>query len=149
MGVCKFAYYDATMKQFFLFFIASFISIAAYSQAYRGITIGPPPEHVQIQSYQGIEVQSLTYDRSSGFTVKFMNTNYNRSDEKNSYCFDWYLSYKGKRVSDYYSSTIYCRREQVRTNVFCWPGEVPSGNERYVTIQFGKEKPKRDRRDDD
>ena len=63
------------------------------------------------------------------------------------YAFDWYLSYKGKRVSDYYSSTIRCRKTEQRT-VRCWPDEVPRGYESYVTVQFGREQAPRDRRDD-
>lgn len=137
------------MKRILVLLIGSFICILLNAQAYRGLNIGPAPEYVQIESFQGIAVTSLNYNSASGYTVTLMNNNYNRSGEKNSYSFNWYLSYQGKRVSDYYSSSIFCRREETRKNLYTWPNSVPSGYEKYVTVQFGKEKPKKDRRDDD
>ena len=137
------------MKRIFAIVFFTFIFVSSYSQTYRGLNVGDPPEYVQIDSFQGIEVVSLSFNKATGYTVVLYNNNYNRSDEKNSYVFDWYLSYKGKRVSDYYSSTIFCRREQTRSNLYTWPDCVPSGNEKFVTVQFGREKPKKDRRDDD
>lgn len=137
------------MKKVLVLLIGLFLCITLRAQAYRGITIGPPPDYVQIESFQGIAVTSLSYSQANGYTVTLMNNNYNRSGEKNSYFFDWYLSYNGKRVSDYYSSTIFCRQVETRNNLYTWPNSVPSGHEKYVTVQFGKEKPKKDRRDDD
>lgn len=138
------------MKKALTILAGLLICLTVDAQAYRGLNIGPPPEYVQIDSFQGISVTSLSYSQASGsYTVTLMNNNYNRTDEKNSYFFDWYLSYKGKRVSDYYSSTIFCRQTETRNKIYTWPSSVPSGHEKYVTLQFGKEKPKKDRRDDD
>lgn len=70
--------------------------------------------------------------------------------------FEWYLSYKGKRVSDYYKSVFL--RESVfadaitwsqSVKVWAWPDEVPVGHEKYVTVQLGREPRVKDRRDDD
>lgn len=137
------------MKRGFVLLIGIFFCLLLNAQAYRTINIGPPPEYVQIDSFQGITVTALSYSQASGYSASLMNNNYNRSGEKNSYNFDWYLSYNGKRVSDYYSSTIFCRQVETRNNLYTWPNSVPSGHEKYVTVQFGREKPKKDRRDDD
>ena len=65
--------------------------------------------------------------------------------------FDVYLSYKGKRVSDYYSfgAPPGCNYGSASRTVTVWPDEVPEGHEKYVTVQTGREPAKRDRRDDD
>jgi hypothetical protein len=60
----------------------------------------------------------------------------------------YYLSYKGKRVSDYYYMS-FCVSSPHGKNSVAWPDEVPKGYEKYVTVQLGKEKEKKDRRDDD
>jgi len=62
--------------------------------------------------------------------------------------FDFYLSYKGKRVSDYYHMR-FCVSGRHGTNAVAWPDVIPKGHEKYVTVQLGKEKAKKDRRDDD
>lgn len=136
------------MKRIVLIITGIFFSILLNAQAYQRINV-VEPDYVQIKSFQGIAVSSLSYNQAKGYTITLKNNNYNRSGEINSYYFDWYLCYKGKRVSDYFSSTINCRREETRTNIYTWPSSVPSGHEKYVTVQFGKEKPKKDRRDDD
>ena len=133
------------MKRIFISVVSLFLCSLAFAQ----FTIVPSPEYVQIESSQGIEVKSLVFTGTKGYTVTFFNNNYSRSDERNSYSFDWYLSYKGKRVSDYYSSSMFCRQQQIRSDIYAWPGSVPAGFEKYVTVQFGKEKPNRDRRDDE
>lgn len=99
------------------------------------------------RSYVGIVVNYITPQGSGSYAVELYNANYNDEDCYTSYAFDWYLSYKGKRVSDYYSSTIRCRDTEQRI-VRCWPDEVPRGYESYVTVQFGREKAPKDRRDD-
>ena len=77
------------------------------------------------------------------YTVVFTKPCYTGEDE-----FDFYLSYKGKRVSDYYHSTIRsCDKRTIEA--VAWPDEVPKGNEKFVTVQLGKEPAKKDRRDDD
>lgn len=109
------------------------------AQAYRGITIAPEPERITIYSFKGIEISSIAYGSDGTYSVTLMNQNYNNSGERNSYNFQWYLSYKGKRVSDYYNSTIKCREQITVSKVLAWPGSVPKGYESYVTVQLGKE----------
>ena len=82
------------MKRIFISVVSLFLCSLAFAQ----FTIVPSPEYVQIESSQGIEVKSLVFTGTKGYTVTFFNNNYSRSDERNSYSFDWYLSYKGKRV---------------------------------------------------
>ena len=106
------------------------------------------PEYVTKSSTQGISVSSITTNYDGSLTVKLSNDNGGSQGCVISYSFEWYLSYKGKRVSDYFQETIECGRSTSR-NVFCWPGEVPSGNEKFVTVQLGREPAKRDPRDDD
>lgn len=114
---------------------------------YRSINI-VPTENVTIKSNEGIVVQSTTVNDDKSITVTFMNSNYNNDGERNTYNFEWYLSYKGKRVSDYYTEAIRCRQTGIRT-VFYWPNTVPAGHEKYVSVQLGREPRKKDRRDDD
>lgn len=105
-------------------------------------------DYVTVSSKEGIGITSVTPNQDKSYTVVLKNNNTNAVGEIKSYCFDWYLSYKGKRVSDYFQETIRCGRTATR-QVYCWPGEVPSGYERYVTVQLGREPVKKDRRDDD
>ena len=107
-----------------------------------------PAENVTINSKEGIVVQNTTVNADKSITVTLLNTNANGDNSYDTYTFEWYLSYKGKRVSDYYNEAIRCKRTASRT-VYIWPGEVPSGNEKYVTVQLGHEPRKKDRRDDD
>lgn len=106
------------------------------------------PEYVTISSSQGINVRSIEASYDGSYLVALSNSNRGNQGEITSYSFEWYLSYKGRRVSDYFQETIRCGQSSSRT-VYCWPGEVPLGNERYVTVQFGREPARRDRRDDD
>lgn len=105
-------------------------------------------EDVTINSKEGIVVQGTTVNSDGSITVTFMNSNHDQDNERDTYTFEWYLSYKGNRVSDYYTEAIRCRRTSSRT-VHFWPGEVPNGNEKYVTVQLGHEPRKKDPRDDD
>lgn len=105
-------------------------------------------ENVTINSKEGIVVHSKTVNDDKSITVTFMNSNYDNDGERNTYNFEWYLSYKGKRVSDYYAEAIRCRKTDSRT-VYYWPNTVPVGHEKYVTVQLGREPCKKDRRDDD
>lgn len=119
----------------------------ANAQAYRSLNI-VRSENVTINSQEGIVVQSTTVNEDKSITVTFMNSNYNNDGERNTYNFEWYLSYKGKRVSDYYTEAIRCRQTGSRT-VYYWPNTVPAGHEKYVSVQLGREPRKKDRRDDD
>ena len=116
-----------------------------------GFKVSMAQVYETISSSEGIVVKSITVNQDRSLTVEFFNSN-RRGYERAviNYSFEWYLSYKGKRVSDYYQESIVRDGSSTR-KVYCWPGEVPAGNEKYVTVQFGKEstKPARDRRDDD
>ena|GEM_PF-5314480 len=130
-----------------LLIIMLFSSISyANAQAYIPLNI-QESENVTIKSKEGIVVQGTIVNKDKSITVTFMNSNYNNSGERNTYTFDWYLSYRGKRVSDYYSEAIRCRKTDSRT-VYFWPNSVPAGHEKYVTVQLGREPRKKDRRDD-
>lgn len=105
-------------------------------------------DYVTVSSKEGIGITSLTPNPNKSYTVVLTNHNRSAQGEIQSNCFDWYLSYKGERVSDYFQETIRCGKSSTRT-VYCWPGKVPTGYEQYVTVQLGREPMKRDRRDDD
>lgn len=106
------------------------------------------PEHVTRTSTEGIRITSITPNQGDSYTVVLSNYNNCNLGTIISLNFEWYLSYKGKRISDYFQETIECEMSSSRT-VYCWPDEVPIGNERYVTVQLGREPAKRDPRDDD
>lgn len=134
------------MKRILL--IMMFLSSISYAnaQAYIPLNI-QESENVTINSKEGIVVQGTIVNKDKSITVTLMNTNYSNSGERNTYTFDWYLSYRGKRVSDYYTEAIRCRKTESRT-VYFWPNSVPIGHEKYVTVQLGREPRKKDRRDD-
>lgn len=142
------------MKKLFLIIIAVLLStsMSSNAQAYQSIQIADV-EYNTYSSSQGIDVKSIQPQSDGSFLIKFYNTNYNDPYDgvsyRTSYSFEWYLSYYGKRVSDYYKSTIRCRKIETR-NVYLWPNKVPKGHERYVTVQFGREPREiiKDRRDD-
>lgn len=114
------------------------------AQAYRSFNI-VEPTYKTVYTTNGIEVKTVTYNQGDSYTVGLKNSNYCNSGEVTSNEFEWYLSYKGKRISDYYKETLRCNNSTTR-KVYCWPGEVPVGNEKYVSVQLGKQK---DSRDDD
>ena len=105
-------------------------------------------DYVTVSSKEGIGITSLTPNPNKSYTVVLTNHNRSAQGEIQSNCFDWYLSFKGERVSDYFQETSRCGKSSTRT-IFCWPGKVPSGYEQYVTVQLGREPIKKDRRDDD
>lgn len=132
-----------------LVLLVTYVSLSA--QAYRGIRIAET-EYNTRHSYTGIVIDSFVVKNDGAYRVGFYNSNrndpYDGVSYKTSYEFEWYLSYKGKRVSDYYKSTIRCKEYEYRT-IYAWPNTVPIGYERYVTVQFGRAKSPKDRRDDD
>lgn len=134
---------------FFLMFLLSVITANAQYSTPRII----PSTYVTVKSHDGILVQGTTLNKDKSITVTFKNennSNYDTSGEIKTYSFDWYFSYKGKRISDYYTDAARCGKTVSHTAHF-WPGAVPAGYEKYVTVQLGRErKPiKKDRRDDD
>ena len=138
------------MKKFLvLLFLICGMYGCIYSQAYRTINV-VREDYVTVNSKEGISVSKLIPNSDKSYTVELSNTNRSAQGEIQSNCFEWYLSYKGKRVSDYFQETIRCGKTSTR-QVYCWPGEVPSGYEKYVTVQLGREQVPiiKDRRDDD
>lgn len=136
-------------KLFFLIFITCALHTNAQYQQLNIIQ----STYVTVNSHDGILVQGTTLNKDKSITVTFKNgneSNYNTSGEVITYSFDWYFSYKGKRISDYYTDAARCGKTVSHTAHF-WPGEVPAGYEKYITVQLGRErKPiKKDRRDDD
>lgn len=135
------------MRKLLIAFTLLVFASTANAQAYRSLNI-VRSEDVTINSKEGILVQGTTINSDKSVTVTLYNSNSNRDNERNTYTFEWYLSYKGKRVSDYYTEAVRCKNTANRT-VYIWPGEVPDGNEKYVTVQLGREPRKKDPRDDD
>lgn len=132
-----------------LLFLLFYIGIGFYTaNAQYVVPSFREPEYVTISSKDGISVKSITPNQNNSYTVVLSNGNRGNQGEITSYSFEWYLSYKGERVSDYYQETVRCGQSSSRT-VYAWPGEVPAGNERYVTAQLGRQSAKRDPRDDD
>lgn len=135
------------MKKILLLLLALPLYFYGSAQAYQQLRF-EDVEYVTIESHSGIEVRSITPQADGSYSVELFNSNYNNRGEQAIYTFDWYLSYKGKRVSDYNKSTLACRRSKQQA-VWIWPDEVPKGYERYVSVQLGREPIFRDRRDDD
>jgi hypothetical protein len=81
---------------------------------------------------------------ANGYTIEFRDSqNVDRAIEQYATSFKFYLSYQGKRVSDYqqansnYKYTFTCK-------CYVWPGKIPNGHEKYVSVQIGEEpKPQR------
>lgn len=134
-------------RKLFLTILFLGIGILSATAQYHPLNI-VEPEYNTVSSTQGINVSSITPNQNNSYTVILYNNNQSNRGEITSYNFEWYLSYKGKRVSDYYQETIRCGQSSSRT-VYAWPGEVPAGHERYVTPQLGRQPPKKDPRDDD
>ena len=139
------------MKKLFLFslLIFSFFTVVGRS-AYQTINV-IRPEYVTVKSYQGIIVESTSVNPDKSISVVLKNSNTCDDSEIATYTFEWYLSFKGKRISDYYSSAVRCNKSETKT-VYFWPDTVKARQEKYITVQLGREpqKPvKKDPRDDD
>lgn len=139
------------MKKLFFLLMLGISAIDASAQ-YQQLNI-VHSTYTTVNSHAGILIQSTTLNQDKSITVTFKNgnsSNYDTSGEVVTNSFDWYFSYKGKRISDYYTDAARCGRTVSHTAYF-WPGTVPAGYEKYVTVQLGREKPKpkKDRRDDD
>lgn len=135
------------MKKIAVFFalVISSLSFCVYSepQAYKSIRL-KERTRTDYESSEGIQAQIKP--EGDGYSITLFNSNYNDSNDFTTYTFKWYLCYKGNRVSDYHQERMKCRDTEKKV-VYAWPGEVPRGNEKYVTIQFGEEPRKKDRRD--
>lgn len=132
-----------------LFYLLMLILCIIYTSTQNCLAINfIPPTYSTVNSHQGILVENTIVNQDKSITITFRNANSDYgSGEVVTYSFEWYLSYKGKRISDYYTEAIRCGQKNSHT-VLYWPGEVPNGNEKYITVQLGREPKKRDRRDD-
>lgn len=142
---------EKEMRKLFLTLCSVIVCMAASGQAYRQIRIADEVSNTH-NSYSGVEVRTITPLSDGSYSVTLFNSNYNDPYDgvsyRTSYSFCWYLLYKGKRISDYYQSTIRCRASD-KKNVWAWLDEVPKGYEKYVSVQLGREAVRRDSRDDD
>ena len=101
-------------------------------------------DYTTVNSSEGIIVKNTIINSDGSITVTFENINKHNYGEVVTNVFKWYLSYKGKRVSDYYTDALRENGYTTSHTVFIWPGEVPNGNEKYITVQIGEEpKPQR------
>ena len=139
------------MKKILLFSLLFFSAFSVFGgSAYQTINV-IRSEYVTVKSYKGIIVESTSVNSDQSIKVVLKNSNICDYSEIATYTFEWYLSFKGKRISDYYNAAIRCEKSETKT-VYFWPDTVKSGNEKYITVQFGREpqKPvKKDPRDDD
>lgn len=127
------------------------LPISLSAQAYRVPTF-IPAEKSTSTDVSAIFVQSIApiAGDENGYTIEFCDTqNVNRAVEQYATSFKFYLSYKGKRVSDYRTANSNYKYRFTCT-CYAWPGSVPAGYEKYICVQIGEEPSnvKRDRRDD-
>lgn len=98
-----------------------------------------------------ISVENITpiSGDANGYEINFCDAqNVNRVEEQYATSFEFYLSFKGSRISDYQkANSNYQHYFTIKCHI--WPDAVPIGYEKYVTVQIGRETTKRDRRDDD
>lgn len=128
------------------------VTIGAFAQSAYSVPNFLPPDRYSSTNMQAILVESITPIASdaNGYEIKFCDSqNVDRAVEQYATAFMFYLSYKGKRVSDYKTANSNYKY-RFECTCYAWPGSVPSGYEKYVTVQIGEEPRniKKDRRDD-
>ncbi len=139
-------------KNLFNILLFLMVSIGAGAQSAYVIPNFRSADRYSSSDMSAISVESITpiAGDENGYVIKFRDSqNVNRAVEQYATAFKFYLSYKGKRVSDYknansdYDYHFSC-------TCYVWPGSVPAGHEKYVTVQIGEEPRniKKDRRDD-
>lgn len=126
-------------------------AIGVHAQsAYSGLNVRSADRYTS-NNDKYISVVSITpvEGDENGYSIEFRDSqNVNRAVEQYATSFKFYLSYQGKRVSDYqqansnYKYTFTCK-------CYAWPGKIPNGHEKYVSVQIGNEPRKKDPRDDD
>ena len=131
---------------FLIFFLLSFYMVKVVGQAYVVPNFRSADRYTSDNDkyISVISVAPISGD-ANGYSIEFRDAqNVDRAVEQYATSFKFYLSYQGKRVSDYqqansnykYNFTCKC---------YAWPGKVPSGHEKYVSVQIGEE-PKPERR---
>lgn len=126
------------------------VALGASAQSAYSVPNFRSADRYSSSNMYAISVESITSisGDANGYEIKFCDSqNVNRAVEQYATAFKYYLSYKGKRVSDYKSANS---NYQYRFTCTCyaWPGSVPAGYEKYVSVQIGGEPKKTDRRDD-
>ena len=137
-------------KRLLSLFMLLVIAIGASAQAYRVPTFRSA-ERSTSTDMSAISVESVypISEDENGYSISFIDTqNVNRAVEQYATSFKFYLSYKGKRVSDYKSANSNYQYKFTE-KCYTWPGTVPKGHEKYVSVQIGTEPKKKDPRDDD
>lgn len=95
-----------------------------------------------------LSVEPMSEDKN-GYVITFRDSqNTNRAVEQYATSFKFYLSYKGKRISEYQSANSNYDYK-FTCKCYVWPNIVPVGDEKYVCVQIGTEPRKKDSRDDD
>lgn len=110
-------------------------SLKTRAQAYQQLRIADW-EYATEESHTGIVCESINPKEDGTYSVSLFNSNYSDSGVITTYSFTWYLSYKGKRISDYNKTSLRCRRSTT-INAYAWPESVPTPYRKYVTVQFG------------
>lgn len=139
-------------KFFILCVLMTLVSLSANAQfgnAYQTLNVRSADRYSSTnRSAISIESVTLVAD-GNGYEIKFCDTqNVNRAVEQYATSFEYYLTYNGKRVSDYQTANSNYKY-YFTSKCYTWPNAVPKGYENYVTVQLGREPAKKDSRDDD
>ena len=138
------------LKKFLSFFLLLAIAIGANAQAYV-VPNFRSADRCSSTNMNAISVESITPVSGdvNGYQIKFCDSqNIDRAVKQYATSFKFYLSYKGKRVSDYKMANSNYQYHFTST-CYTWPNSVPKGYEKYVSVQIGVEQKKKDPRDDD
>jgi hypothetical protein len=135
-----------------LIYVLTFIMVAigVYAQSAYKVPNFRSADRYTSSKMSAISVEMITpiSGDENGYEITFLDSqNVNRAVEQYATSFKFYLSYKGKRISEYQSANSNYKYT-FTYKCYVWPGMVPKGNEKYVTAQIGEEPQKRDRRDD-
>lgn len=127
------------MKKFFLItlILGCCFNLFGWGSAYS-VPNFVGPEYVTINSSQGILIENVSVFSYNSIKVVFKNANRCNEPEIATYAFQYYLSYRGQRVSDYFNAAVRCSRSESYTVNF-WPDTIPAGNESYISVQFGSD----------
>lgn len=125
------------------------------------IAIGASAQYVvpnfrSADRYSSSNINAISIERISpisgdenGYEITFRDSqNIDRAVEQYATSFKFYLSYKGKRISDYKLANSNYKYTFIY-KCYAWPNIVPKGHEKYVTVQIGNEPTEKDPRDDD
>lgn len=141
---------NAMYKVLFIIFLFLAVAIGTHAQSAYSVPNFRSADRYSSSNMNAISVESITpiNGDANGYEIKFCDSqNINRAVEQYATSFKYYLTYKGKRVSDYQSANSNYKYQFICT-CYVWPGSVPAGHEKYVSVHIGGEPKKTDRRDD-